>query len=550
MATIGTERPPCDEGVIHGGKGAAPCDEHAKPWVLAATILGSSLAFILSSVVNVALPAMQRSLEASVAEMQWVVNAYMLMLGALILVGGSAGDRFGRRRVFALGIVVFTLASVGCTQAPDALTLILARAVQGVGGALLVPASLAIISATFPAKERGRAIGTWAGFSALTTAGGPLLGGWLVDAFSWRAVFWSVIPLALAALAITLWRVPESRDEEDEARLDVGGALLAAAGLGALTYGLVASSNLGWGHAAVWTSVLGGALALAGFVYVERKSADPMMPPELFRSRSFSGANLMSLLLYFALSGAFFFLPFNFIQVQGYSATLAGAAFLPFTLVMGGLSRWSGGLIDRYGAKKPLVIGPLVAGAGFALLAVPGVGSSYWTTFGPALLVLGVGMAVSVAPLTTVVMSAVADRYAGVASGINNAATRVAGLISVAVLGAVAVGLFGRALDVRLAELDAPPEAEAAVYEARRQLAGAEPPSDVGDETRQALEQAVATSYVESFRWIMLLASGLAALSALCAAWMIEPGLGGDGGEGERENGSGGEEARCEGARK
>ena len=543
MATIGTERSPCDEGVIHGGKDAAPCAAHVKPWVLAATILGSSLAFILSSVVNVALPAMQRSLEAGVAEMQWVVNAYMLMLGALILVGGSAGDRFGRRRVFALGIAVFTLASGACALAPDALTLILARAVQGVGGALLVPASLAIISATFPPKERGKAIGTWAGFSALTTAGGPLLGGWLVDAFSWRAVFWSIIPLAVLALAITLWRVPESRGDEDEARLDVWGALLATAGLGVATYGLVASSNLGWGHAAVLASVVGGALLLVLFVYVEGRSKSPMMPLGLFRSRSFSGANLMSLLLYFALSGAFFFLPFNLIQVQGFSATLAGAAFLPFTLVMGGLSRWSGGLIDRYGAKKPLVAGPLIAGAGFALLAVPGVGSSYWTTFGPALLVLGFGMAVSVAPLTTVVMGAVADRYAGVASGINNAATRVAGLISVAVLGAVAVGLFGSALDVRLGELDAPAEAKAAVYEARQQLAGAEPPADVSAEARRALEGAVKASYVESFRWIMLLAGGLAVLSALCAAWLIEGGLGENGGEGERENGSGEEEA-------
>ena len=536
--TIGTERPPCDAGVVHGGKAATPCAEDAKPWVLAATILGSSLAFILSSVVNVALPSMQRSLGASVVEMQWIVNAYMLLLGALILVGGSAGDRFGRRRMFVLGIVIFTLASVGCALAPDALTLILARGVQGVGGALLVPASLAIISATFPPKERGKAIGTWAGFSALTTAGGPLLGGWLVDVFSWRAVFWSVIPLAVLALAITLWRMPESRDDDGAARLDVWGALLAAVGLGAATYGLIASSELGWRHAAVWTSVVGGVLALGLFVYVEARSADPMMPLKLFRSRSFSGANLMSLLLYFALSGAFFFLPFNFIQVQGYSATLAGAAFLPFTLVMGGLSRWSGGLIDRYGAKKPLVVGPVVAGIGFALLAVPDVGSSYWTTFLPALLVLGFGMAVSVAPLTTVVMGAVADRYAGVASGINNAASRVAGLIAVAVLGAVAVGFFSEALDVRLAALDVRSETKDAVYAARQELAGATPPSEVSERDRRALEGAIRTSYVYSFRWIMLIAAGLAALSALCAAWMIEAGVEGKRG-GERRNGGG-----------
>ena len=518
---------PCDGGVIAAGADAAPCAEPEKTWTLAATILGSSMAFIVGSVVNVALPAIQGAFDASAAEMQWALNAYLLFLGALILVGGSAGDHFGRRRVFSVGIVVFTAASIACGLAPSVTALIAWRGVQGVGGALLVPSSLAILSAVYEKKERGQAIGTWSGFSALTTAFGPVLGGWLVDAGSWRWVFFIVVPFAVLTLALTWWRMPETRGEEAQSEagggLDWAGAALATLGLGALVYGLIASSEAGWGSALVLAALLSGAALLGLFLWVEHRRADPMMPPGLFRSRTFSGANLMTLLLYFALNGALFFLPFNLIQVQGYSATAAGAAFLPFTVLMGGLSRWAGGLVDRYGAKRPLVIGPIIAAAGLAGLALPGTGGSYWTTFFPALLVLGFGLTVSVAPLTTVVMNAVEDHQAGVASGVNNAAARVAGLLAIAILGVVAVGVFSSALDERLAGVAAPAEAKEEILAARDDLAGITLPAGLSGEHQEALTAAIDASFVRSFRWVMGLAAALALASALTAAWLIEP---------------------------
>ncbi len=516
---------PCDEGALRAGRHAG-ADEAAKPWVLAATIGGSSLAFIVSSVVNVALPAMQRGLGATVAEMQWVLNAYLLLLGALILVGGAAGDRFGRRRLFVAGTALFTAASVGCGLAPTVGWLIALRAVQGLGAALLVPNSLALISAAFDGAERGKAIGTWAGFSALTTALGPVLGGWLVDAFSWRWVFLVVVPVALATLAVALWKVPESRDPDASGGLDWTGAALGVLGFGSLTYGLVASAERTWGDALVLATFGGGLALLAAFVWWESRARHPLVPLGLFRSASFSGANAMTLLLYFALTGVLFFLPFNLIQVQGYSATAAGAAFLPFSLVMGVLSRWAGGLIDRFGARLPLVAGPLVAAGGLALLIVPGVGGSYWTTFFPALLVLGIGMTVAVAPLTTVVMGDAGGDHAGTASGVNNMAARLAGLLAIAVLGVVALGVFNGALDERLAASPLPAEAAQLLEPFRSDLTGADLPASVQGEQRAVLQALVNDSFLVAFRWVAAIAAVLAALSALTAALTIDPATG------------------------
>jgi EmrB/QacA subfamily drug resistance transporter len=513
---IGFARAPCDEGVIRAGRETAGCAERARPWVLATTILGSAMAFIDASVVNVALPAIQSDLGASIGGAQWVVNGYMLMLGALTLIGGAAADRFGRRRVFALGVAVFTTASVACGFAPTTAILIVARFVQGIGGALLVPSSLAIISAAFSEETRGKAIGTWAGFSALTTALGPVLGGLLVDAVSWRAIFFINVPLAAVTLAIAFARVPESRDEAD-APLDWRGGLLAIVGLAALAYGLTAAAQRGWGDASVVGSLVASALALAAFVWWEARASAPMLPLGLFRSPLFTGANLLTLLLYFALSGAFFFLPFNLIHVQGYSAALAGAAFLPSTLIMGTLSRWSGGLIDRIGAKLPLTVGPVIAAGGFALLALPGIGGSYWTTFFPAMVVVGFGMAITAAPLTTVVMDSVDARHAGTASGVNNAVSRIAGMLAVAVLGTLAVGLFGPALEARLDRLRVPPDVRAALTTQAPRLVEAQVPSGADEATRRLLEQAVSDAFVHTFRLIMLLCAALALASALSA---------------------------------
>lgn len=513
-------QPPCDEGVLRAGAGDAPCIPAAKPWILAATILGSSLAFIDSSTVNVALPALQRSLGATVTDIQWVINGYTLFLASLILLGGSLGDHYGRRRVFGIGVVAFALASAWCGLAPTTGQLIVARACQGVGAALLVPGSLAIISASFPEGERGGAIGLWSGFSAITSALGPVLGGWLIDTLSWRWIFFINLPLAVLVLFF-LTRVPESRDPQ-AGRLDFAGASLVTLGLGALTYGLLSASTRGLGDAAVLLALGAGVAALVGFVALEARLKEPMVPLTLFRSPTFSGTNLLTLLLYGALGGALFFLPLNLIQVQGYSATAAGAALLPFVLLLSLLSRWSGGLITRFGARGPLTVGPLVVAAGFGLFTLPGIGGSYWTTFFPAAVVLGLGMAVTVAPLTAAVMGSVPGHYAGTASGINNAASRVAGLLAVALFGLLMLAVFSGALRGGLAGLELPAQVEAAVYAQRNDLAGLEPPPELSAPQQQAVRQAINNAYLTGFRVVMVVSAGLALLSALVAWRLVE----------------------------
>ena len=499
------------------------CRRRYRPFVLAATILGSSMAFIDGTVVHIALPAIEHDLNASMPAMQWVVNAYTLLLGSLLLVGGSAGDRFGRRRLFCIGVAVFTVASVACGLAPDSTTLILARALQGLGGALLVPGSLAIIGATFPSAERGRAIGTWAGFAALTTAAGPVLGGWLVDVLSWRAIFFLNVPLAAVTVALALRYVPESRSAAADA-LDWRGALLALAGFALLTYGLVSVVELGLGDPLVPALLVVGAAVLAAFVWAERRAAAPMMPLALFRSAAFTGANLMTLLLYFALSGALFFLPFTLIQVHGYSATAAGAALLPFTLILGILSRWAGTLVERTGARTPLIVGPALSAAGIALLAVPGTTGSYWTSFFPAMLVLGIGMTISVAPLTTTVMNAVDERRAGVASGVNNAASRIAGLLAVAVLTVTAIEVYGPALAHRLDALPLAPQVAQALLAARQDLAGTPVPQGLAPALAEQARAAIDAAFVDSFRIVMLICAAMALAAGLCAALTIRSG--------------------------
>jgi EmrB/QacA subfamily drug resistance transporter len=499
--------------------------------VLAATILGSSVTFIDGSVVGVALPVLQRELATDIRGAQWVVESYSLMLSALILVGGSLGDRLGRRRVFSAGLLLFALASAGCGLAQTTGQLIAARAVQGVGAAMLVPGSLAIISASFSKERRGRAIGTWSGFTAISAGVGPVFGGWLVEHASWRWIFFINLPLAAVVLAITWWRVPESRDESAGGRVDVLGAVAATLGLGGVVYGLVEAGGRGFKDASVGGSLAAGVVLLAVFVIIERKRGQrAMMPLALFRSKTFAGANLLTLFLYGALSGLMFFLPFNLIQVQGYSATEAGAALLPFVLTMFLLSRWAGGLVQRYGAKLPLVVGPMVAGAGLALFALPGAGAgSYWTSFFPAVALMSLGMAASVAPLTTTVMGAVEERHAGIASGVNNAVSRTAGLISIAVFGIVMTGAFARNFNSSLRALDLPAETRAALEAQASRLATIDVQDEVKGETRQAITRAVEESFVEGFRVVVLICAALALLSGL-SAWLLIEGLKDEGG--------------------
>jgi len=511
---------PCDEAVIRSGTFDAPCAKESRPWILAATILGSSMAFIDSTAVNVALPALQSSLHATVVDIQWVVESYGLFLSALILIGGALGDSIGRRKMFVLGVGLFACASIFCGLSSDILQLIIARCVQGIGAAALVPSSLAIISASFDEESRGRAIGTWSGFTSITAAVGPVIGGWLVEHASWHWVFFINVPLAAAVIGISLRHVPESR-KSDARKIDWLGALTVTLGLAGLVYGILESATAGWRSSRVAGSLLLGLAFLFLFIVIEKQVAAPMVPLSLFKSRAFSGANWMTLFLYAALGVFLFLFPLNLIQIQGYSATAAGVAVLPTILLIFFLSRWSGGLVARYGARIPLTAGPLITAAGFVLFALPGVGGRYWCTFFPGFIVLGAGMAVSVAPLTTVVMGSVELERAGAASGINNAVARVAGVLAVAVLGIVMVEAFG----FRLLELLAPLHVSADILRDIQsnlvKLGGLDVPSGVDVKLGEMIRADIVRAFVFGFRVVMLLCAGMALASAAVAARMI-----------------------------
>ncbi|WP_033310133.1 MFS transporter [Streptomyces iakyrus] len=400
-------------------------------WVLLTTVLGSSMAMLDSTVVNVALPRIGRDLDASLSALQWTVNAYMVTLAGLILLGGALGDRFGRRRVFVVGVVWFAVASLLCGIAPNAGVLIAARALQGVGGALLTPGSLALIQASFHPDDRGRAVGLWSGFGGIGAAVGPFVGGWLVDGPGWRWVFLLNVPVALVCVPIALRHVPESGDGSAHGRFDVLGAVLGALALALVTYALI---EAGEGGLVVVVSAVAGLAAAVAFVLVERRRPDPMMPPDIFASRLFTAVNLVTLCVYAALGGFFFLAALQLQVVVGYSALGAGTALLPTTVLMLLLSARSGELADRIGPRIPLTVGPLLCAVGMLLMLRVGPGASYVADVLPALLVLGLGMVTLVAPLTATVLGSVSVVRAGLASGINNAAARAAGLLAVAAL--------------------------------------------------------------------------------------------------------------------
>jgi EmrB/QacA subfamily drug resistance transporter len=410
----------------------------AQTRVLAATILGSSMAFADGSIVTVAIPRMRDALGASLAQMQWVSNGYTLILSAFLLLGGAAGDRFGLRRVYALGIALFALASFGCALCSSAQELIAARALQGLGGAMMVPGSLALLSAHFAQAERGRAIGAWAAATSIAASLGPLLGGWLIDHAPWRTIFIINLPLAAFALAITLCGIAVL--PANEARpMDWLGGLLAVGGLGAIALGLTLAGEAdpSFSGYAIWVC-LGGLALLAVFLAWEAHTPAPMMPLRLFRSRQIAGVNALTLLLYFALAGAIFFLPSTLIQADGWSAEKSGSIFLAFTAMLATLSRFGGIIADRFGVRLPLTVGPAVTAASFIILGLAVANGGYWNAMIPAMLVLGLGMGITVAPLSTAVMNGAPAGQSGIASAINNAVARVAGLIAVASLGAVA----------------------------------------------------------------------------------------------------------------
>ncbi|MCW5719407.1 MAG: MFS transporter [Bauldia sp.] len=460
--------------------------------ILAATILASSLAFIDGTIVIVALPTIQEDFGAGFDAAQWVVNGYALMLAALVVVTGGLGDRYGRRRMFVAGIIAFTAASIACALAPSIEVLIAARGIQGIGAALLVPQSLAIISASFPRERRGRAIGTWAAASGATTAFGPPLGGFLVDAIDWRAAFWINVPLAAVALWLTFRAVPESRDPDARGGIDWIGAVLALVGFGLLAAGLTAFSR-GIMQVGVfaWTAIVGGILALVTFALVERRVANPLVPPALFRSRTFTGANLLTVFLYGCLAATLFLLPYELNVRRGLRADETGLALMPFGVIVAVGSRFTGGLSDRYGQRLFLVLGSALVAVACAWFAI--AFDNFWLGVMAPLVLLSVGMTVVISPLTTAVMNAVPETRAGAASSVNNAAARVGGLLAVAAVGALAGMIYIAVTDDPLARFGILPDGEAA-----RAIAG--------------------NGFLVAYRSAMWFAAGWAALAAIAAA--------------------------------
>ncbi|MBW4437967.1 MAG: DHA2 family efflux MFS transporter permease subunit [Pleurocapsa minor GSE-CHR-MK-17-07R] len=484
-------------------------------FVMLSTILASSMAFIDGTALGVAMPALQNDLGATAIQLSWIVNGYTLMLSALILVGGALGDRYGRNRVFGLGIILFTVASVLCALAPTADLLIIARVVQGLGGALMVPGSLAIIAANFPPNARGRAIGTWSTLSTLTTILGPVIGGVLASNGLWRGVFLLNIPLAVIAL-VALARVPETRDENATGTLDYPGAALVTLGLAALTFGLSGGGTL--------VTIL-GVVFLVAFVGWELRAPHPMMPVNLFRSRTFAGTNLLTFFLYGALYGVLFFLPLNLIQIQGYDAQAAGLVNLPFGLLLAIISRFSGAWVDRVGAKIPLVVGPAITGIGFVLLGLQGLTggpAAYWTTFFPTVLVLGVGMGITIAPLTTAVMGSAPATMSGAASGINNAISRSAGVIAIALFSTLAVSVYASGFAAQTAPAGVAPETMTYLTDNADRLADLTPPDGMAEAESAATMQVIRENFVDTFQVIALVSAALAFLSAAAAFVLVD----------------------------
>jgi EmrB/QacA subfamily drug resistance transporter len=497
-------------------------------WILTGTILASSMAFIDGTALNVALPSLQSSLRASGAQLLWVLNGYLLMLASLILVGGSLGDRLGRKKVFMTGIALFMLASFGCGISPTIHWIIVARIVQGIGGALMIPGSLAILTAAVAPDRRGRAIGIWSATTTLITVIGPLLGGSFADLGFWRGVFLINLPLGVLALGVLYFKVPESRDESVKGSIDFVGAALITVGLAGITYAFISAPDLGFNNWQVFGTLLIGVLGVATFGIVEAHRKNPMMPLFLFKSRTFSGANLLTFFLYAGLSVGLFFLSLNLIQVQGYSKTQAGLATLPFALLLTLLSRWAGGFMDRNGPRLPLIAGPALAGAGFFYMAFSGITrgpEAYWTAFFPGIALFGLGMGLTVAPLSASVMGSVAVHNSGVASGINNAVSRTAGVLAIAIVGSIALIVFAGELGRRTSSLVMSDKAHQALMAEAGKLGGASAPSEAGLENAPAIVGSIKQSFVDAFRIVMFICAGLAWVSAVAAGILIEPRL-------------------------
>jgi EmrB/QacA subfamily drug resistance transporter len=500
-------------------------NSQAERWVLVSAILASSMGFIDSSALNVALPTIQASLGATGTQLLWVVNGYLLMLAALILIGGSLGDRLGRKRVFSIGIAIFIAGSLGSGLSPTTDALIFARIIQGIGGALMIPGSLALITAVYSDARRGQAIGTWSAVTTIVTVIGPVLGGVLSGAGLWRFIFLINIPIGIAALYILATRVPESADPEAEP-IDYPGAVTVTVALAGLTYGFISAPSMGFGSPAVVISLAVGVVAAGVFIWIESHSRYPMLPLSLFKSRVFSGTNLLTFFLYGALSALSFFMALNLVQVQGYSEAQAGLAFLPFSFFLAGLSRFAGRWADQHGFRIPLILGPAIVGLGFLVLSQVGITSgpsAYWTTFFPGVILFGLGMGITVAPLTSTVMGAVPREHAGTASGVNNAVSRTAGVLTIAVLGALALVVFQNQLQSRIAGMNLPPPVKQSLVANAGQLGNTPLPQGVQGQEAIQVEAAVKQSFASMFGTIMLVSAGMAFVAAGITIFFIHP---------------------------
>jgi len=494
----------------------------SKNGVLLVSILGSSMAYIDSTAMNVILPVFQMELNAKISQVLWIVEAYALFVASLLLLAGALGDHFGRKRIFKIGVIIFSLSSLWCGLSPNIHHLITARCLQGLGGALLIPGSLAIITSTFSEETRGKAIGTWAAFTALMTALGPLLGGWLVENLSWRWVFYINIPLSVIVLITLDKYVVESKNGSKNRSIDIFGGILVTLGLGGIVFGLIESSNHGFKDLMIILPLTLGILLLISFVIYQKNIVNPLIPLNLFKNKEFAGSNLSTFFLYAALGGATFFVPFNLIQVQGYSPTQAGAAFLPMLLILFSLSRWSGGLVDKFGARKPLVIGPIISSIGYLIIAFADLSKElYWFRLFPGICVLGLGMTITIAPLTTAVMNSVNISYAGVASGINNFVGRISGVLAIAVFGLVIFSSFNSLFYKELNRFNINAEERVLIEQQRTQLAAITLPDTLDKDMSEKLTRKIKSSYISSFRLVLLIISTLAMLSSVIAYYTI-----------------------------
>ncbi len=512
---------------MDGDRLPQPVDRYGK-WILTASISAAAMAFIDVSALHVALPTIQADLKSTAAQLLWILNSYALMLASLLLVAGALGDRFGRKRVFVIGIAIFVIASIACGLAPTSRSLIFARTVQGIGAAVMVPGSLSLIIALFPTSTQGRAIGIWSASTALVSVAGPLLGGLMADAGLWRFLFYLNVPLGLVALA-ALTQVPESKNDTADAEIDYRGATLATIGLAGITYGFLSVPELeaGFADPQVWLSLIIGSFSLIYFVYWQTICKYPMVPLHLFKSKVFSATNIVTFLLYGAMSIFSFFLSLNLVQIQGYEAREAGLAFLPFAILVVILSPLAGRLSDKYGPRTLLTIGPIIAGLGIYWVSVIGVTngiSDVWTTFFPSTLVFGIGISLTVAPLTTTVMTALPNHYAGTASGVNNAVSRTAGVLAIAIMGGLAIVLFEQFFAMRVADLQITAAEHSQLIQNSSQMAETKIPSSINRDVRQEIQQEIKWAFIDMNRITMQICAALAILSGLISWYFLEPG--------------------------